>query len=124
MKASGIHHYGGPEVLQFEDYADPAIGEGQVLIRVAAAGINPVDLGRRSGRMKAIFPIAFSGIVGMDVAGTAAKLGPGVGGWAVGDKVFALADRCYAELCVAKASTIAGCPMVWRWWKLPLCRWS
>jgi NADPH:quinone reductase-like Zn-dependent oxidoreductase len=110
MKASVIHQYGGPEVLKFEDYADPVIGEGEVLIRVAAAGINPVDLGRRSGRMKAIFPIGFPGIVGMDVAGTVAKLGPGAGGWTVGDKVFAFADQCYAELCAVKASTLARVP--------------
>jgi len=110
MKASVIHQYGGPEVLKFEDYADPAIGEGQVLIRVAAAGINPVDLGRRSGTMKAFFPIDFPGIIGMDVAGTIAKLGPRIVGWTVGDKVFAFADQTYAELCAVKASSLARVP--------------
>jgi NADPH:quinone reductase-like Zn-dependent oxidoreductase len=110
MKASVIHQYGGPEVLKFEDYADPTIGAGQVLIRVAAAGINPVDLGRRSGRMKALFPIKFPGVIGMDVAGTIAKLGSGVGGWTVGDEVFAFADEAYAELCAVKASSLARVP--------------
>jgi NADPH:quinone reductase-like Zn-dependent oxidoreductase len=110
MKASVIHEYGGPEVLKFEDYADPAVGEGQVLLRVAAAGINPVDIGRRSGRMKDLFPIKFPGIIGMDVSGTIVKLGGGVKGFSVGEKVFAFADQAYAELCAVPAASVAKIP--------------
>ena len=117
MKAIVIHEYGGPEVLKFEDYADPAVGEGQVLVRVAAAGINPADIGRRSGRMKDILPIKFPGIIGADVSGTIEKLGAGVKGFSVGDKVFAYADRTYAELCAVPATRIsvdrAGRHKVW-----------
>jgi NADPH:quinone reductase-like Zn-dependent oxidoreductase len=49
MKAIVMHEYGGPEVLKYEDYPDPSPGEGEVLVRVAAAGINPLDLMQRSG---------------------------------------------------------------------------
>jgi len=110
MKASVIHRYGGPEVLKFEDHADPALGEGQVLIEVAATSINPIDIGRRSGRMKEIFPIQFPGIIGVDVAGTIARLGAGVQGFSVGDKVFAMADRAYAEFCAVPATDVAKIP--------------
>ena len=87
MKASVIHQYGGPDVLKYEDYADPVAGEEQVLVRVAAASINPVDLGRRSGVLKDIFPIKFPGIIGVDVSGTITQLGRGVKGFSVGDSV-------------------------------------
>jgi NADPH:quinone reductase-like Zn-dependent oxidoreductase len=110
MKAIVIHQYGGPEVLKFEDYADPAVGEGQLLVRVAAASINPADIGRRSGRMKDIFPIKFPGIIGADVSGTIEKLGAGVKGFSVGEKVFAYADQTYAQLCAVPAANVAKIP--------------
>jgi NADPH:quinone reductase-like Zn-dependent oxidoreductase len=110
MKASVIHQYGGPEVLKYEDYADPAVGEGQMLVRVAATSINPVDIGRRSGRMKDLFPIKFPGIIGLDLAGTIVKLGPGVNGFSAGEKVFAFADHTYAELCATPAANVAKIP--------------
>ena len=110
MKASVIHQYGGPEVLKFEDYPDPTVGEGQVLVRVAATSINPVDLGRRSGMMKDIFPIKFPGIIGLDVSGTIVKLGGAVKGFSVDEKVFAFADYTYAELCAVSAASIAKIP--------------
>jgi NADPH:quinone reductase-like Zn-dependent oxidoreductase len=110
MKASVIHQYGGPEVLKYEDYADPTVGDGQVLVRVAATSINPVDLGRRSGMMKNIFPINFPGIIGLDVAGTIVKLGPGVKSFSEGEKVFAFADQTYAELCAIPAADVAKIP--------------
>jgi NADPH:quinone reductase-like Zn-dependent oxidoreductase len=110
MKASVIHQYGGPEVLKYEDYADPTVGDGDVLVRVAATSINPVDLGRRSGMMKDLFPIKFPGIIGVDVSGTIAKLGAGVKGFSVGDKVFAFADFTYAELCAVSAAFVAKIP--------------
>jgi NADPH:quinone reductase-like Zn-dependent oxidoreductase len=110
MKAVLVHEYGGPEVLKYEDFSDPVAKSGEVLIRVVAAGINPVDLKRRSGAMKGIYPIQFPGILGMDVAGTIAKVGPGVQGWMVGDQVAAFIVDTYAELCVLNASTIAKVP--------------
>jgi len=110
MKAIVIHNYGGPEVLRYEDYPDPVAKSGEVLVKVAATSINPIDIKRRSGAMKEIFPIRFPGIVGVDVAGTVQKLGPGVNGWSVGDKVFAFADQTYGQLCAVKAVNLAKVP--------------
>jgi NADPH:quinone reductase-like Zn-dependent oxidoreductase len=110
MKAVVVHQYGGPEVLKYEDYADPVPGAGEVLIRVSATSINPIDIGRRSGRMKEFFPIQFPGIIGADVSGAIVKLGTGVKGFSAGEKVFTFADRAYAELCTTPAASVARIP--------------
>jgi NADPH:quinone reductase-like Zn-dependent oxidoreductase len=111
MKAIVIHEYGGPEVLKFEDYPDPVPGEGEVLVRVAAAGVNPIDCKRRAGLTQDFYPMHFPSLIGIDFAGTVIKIGPGVEDFAVGDNVFAMADNAYAELCVVKAAVLAKVPM-------------
>jgi NADPH:quinone reductase-like Zn-dependent oxidoreductase len=110
MKAIVVHQYGGPEVLKFEDYPDPVPGSGEVLVRIAATSVNPVDYKRRAGLTKDFYPLQFPGLVGVDMAGTVLKLGPGVEGFSVGDQVFAMADNTYAELCVVKAAVLAKVP--------------
>ena len=110
MKAIVVHQYGGPEVLKFEDYPDPVPGPGEVLVRVAATSVNPIDYKRRAGLTKDFYPLTFPGLIGVDVSGTVAKLGPGAEGFSVGDKVFAMADNTYAELCVVKADVLAKVP--------------
>src|SRR5258708_4914748 len=110
MKAVVIHQYGGPEVLKFEEYPDPVAGTGEVLVRVAATSINPFDIMRRSGNAKEFSPIKFPGIVGVDLSGMVLELGPGVEGFSVGDKVFAVADQTYADLCVVKAENLLKVP--------------
>lgn len=110
MKAIVVHEYGGPEVLKYEEYPDPVAGPGEVLVRVAAASVNPADYKQRSGAMKDFFPINFPGVIGIDVSGTVAAIGPEVQGFAVGDKVFAMANHTYAELCVVKAAILAHVP--------------
>jgi len=110
MKAIVVHQYGGPEVLKFEDYPDPVPGTGEVLVRVAAASVNPIDYKRRAGLTKDFYPLTFPGLIGVDVSGTVAKLGPGAEGFSIGDKVFAMADNTYAELCVVKAELLAKVP--------------
>src|SRR6201993_596519 len=110
MKAVVVHQYGGPEVLKFEDYPDPVPGPGEVLVRVAATSVNPIDYKRRAGLTKDFYPMQFPGLIGVDLAGTVAKLGPGVEGFSVGDQVFAMADNTYAELCVVKAAVLAKVP--------------
>jgi NADPH:quinone reductase-like Zn-dependent oxidoreductase len=110
MKAVVVHQYGGPEVLKFEDYPDPVPGAGEVLVRVAAASVNPIDYKRRAGLTKDFYPLQFPGLIGVDMAGTVAKIGPGVEGFSVGDQVFAMADNTYAELCVVKAAVLAKIP--------------
>jgi len=110
MKAIVVHQYGGPEVLKFEDYPDPVPGPGDVLVRVAAASVNPIDYKRRAGLTKDFYPMTFPGLIGVDIAGTVIKIGPGVEGFSVGDQVFAMADNTYAELCVVKAAVLAKVP--------------
>src|SRR5580698_2082289 len=110
MKAIVVHQYGGPEVLKFEDYRDPVPGPGEVLVRVAAAGVNPIDYKRRAGLTKDFYPMHFPSLIGIDVAGTVSQLGPEVEGFSVGDPVFAMADNTYAELCVVNAAVLAKVP--------------
>ncbi len=110
MKAIVVHQYGGPEVLKFEEYPDPVAGPGEVLVRVAAASVNPIDCKRRAGLTQDFYPMHFPSLIGIDMSGTVAKLGPGVEGFSVGDQVFAMADNTYAELCVVKAAVLAKIP--------------
>jgi NADPH:quinone reductase-like Zn-dependent oxidoreductase len=110
MKAIVVHKYGGPEVLKFEDYPDPVPGAGEVLVRVAAASVNPLDYKRRAGLTDDYYPIHFPGLIGVDMAGTVVKIGPEVEGFSVGDQVFSMADNTYAELCVVSAAILAKVP--------------
>src|SRR5271165_3381344 len=110
MTAVVVRQYGGPDVLRFEDYPDPVPGPGEVLVRVAATSVNPIDYKRRAGLTKDFYPMTFPGLIGVDIAGTVVKLGSGVQDFSVGDQVFAMADNTYAELCVVKAATLAKVP--------------
>lgn len=110
MKAIVVHQYGGPEVLKFEEYPDPVPGPGEVLVRVAAASINPIDYKRRAGLTNDFYPIKFPGLIGVDMSGTVIEIGPGVEGFSVGERVFAMADNTYAEQCVVKAAALAKVP--------------
>lgn len=110
MKAVVVHQYGGPEELKFEDYPDPVPGTGEVLVRVAASSVNPIDYKRRAGLTQDFYPMHFPGLIGVDMAGTVVKIGPGVESFSVGDQVFAMADNTYAELCVVKAAALAKVP--------------
>jgi NADPH:quinone reductase-like Zn-dependent oxidoreductase len=110
MKAVVLHEYGGPEKLKLEDVDDPKVGEGEVLVRVTAASVNPIDYKMRSGAAKERFPVEFPGILGRDVSGIVREVGPRVTGFAPGDKVMALAWKTYAELVVVKASELTHVP--------------
>jgi NADPH:quinone reductase-like Zn-dependent oxidoreductase len=110
MKAIVIHEFGGPDVLKLEDYPDPVARPGEVVMRVAAASINPIDIAQRAGLTKDFNPVALPGVLGWDVAGTIVSVGSGVTGFAVGDKVLAWAFHTYAELCAVKADLLAKVP--------------
>jgi NADPH:quinone reductase-like Zn-dependent oxidoreductase len=110
MKAIVVQQYGGPDVLKFEEYPDPVPGPGEVLVRVAAASVNTIDYKRRAGLTKGFYPMKFPGLIGVDLAGTVVKIGPGVEDFSAGDQVFAMADDTYAELCVVKAAILTKVP--------------
>lgn len=89
MKAILVHQYGDPEVLKYEMVSDPNVGQEEVLIKVAATSINPFDVKQRSGIYKDYAPLKFPAILGHDVSGTIAEIGPHINDWKVGDHVFA-----------------------------------
>jgi NADPH:quinone reductase len=97
-----ISQPGGPEVLKPAERPDPMPGPGEVLIRVAAAGVNRPDVLQRGGSYPP--PPGASDIPGLEVAGTVAVVGAGVEGWRTGDAVCALVSGGgYATMCVAPA---------------------
>lgn len=109
MTAMLIKGKGGPEVLQAEMVAVPVPGQGQVLIKVAAAGINRPDVLQRQGAYPA--PKGHSEIPGLEVAGTVAAIGPGVTGHEPGSAVMALVNGGgYAEYCLAEAGSCLPVP--------------
>src|SRR3954471_17134401 len=96
MRAIIATEPGGPEVLTAADLADPVPGPGEVLLDVAAAGLNRADLLQRQGLYPP--PPGASEVIGMECSGTVAALGPDVTGWSVGDQVCALlSGGGYAE---------------------------
>jgi NADPH2:quinone reductase len=102
MKVIEIAAHGGPEQLRSANRPVPRPGEGEVLIRVVAAGINRPDIVQRQGNYPP--PPGASDLLGMEVAGTVAALGPGVSGFSVGDAVTALlSGGGYAEYALAAA---------------------
>lgn len=112
MKAVRIHSYGGSEVLRSEEAPKPQPGPGEALVRVHAAGVNPVDWKACLGRFRQ-FPLPF--IPGWDVSGVVEALGPDTSGLAVGDEVFGLIrfpepGNAYAELTTAPVEHLARKP--------------
>jgi putative PIG3 family NAD(P)H quinone oxidoreductase len=102
MRHIGMTAPGGPEVLTLATGPVPSPAAGEVLIRVAAAGVNRPDILQRTGNYPP--PPGASPILGLEVSGTIAALGPGVTEWHQGDQVCALvAGGGYAEYCVVPA---------------------
>src|SRR6478672_5446365 len=113
MKAIRIHQYGGPEVLAQVEMQRPAPGANEVLIKVHAASVNPVDWKMRTGYMKDFLPLALPATLGSDVSGTVEGVGPGATRFKRGDEVYAslgLEGGGYAEYAVAKEPIVAGKP--------------
>ncbi len=109
MKAVVQDAPGGPDVLHLAEAPDPVPGSGEVLIRVRAAGVNRADLLQRMGRYPP--PDGASEILGMELSGEVAALGPDTHGFAEGDRVMALVPGgAYASLSVAPAGTVLPIP--------------
>jgi NADPH:quinone reductase-like Zn-dependent oxidoreductase len=111
MKVIRIHNYGGPKVLKYEDSPRPQAQAGEVLIRVHAAGVNPIDWKVREGHMKDFWPHKFPLILGWDLSGVVKKLGRGVARFKIGDEVYSLPDPtrngAYADYIVVRESEVA-----------------
>jgi NADPH:quinone reductase-like Zn-dependent oxidoreductase len=111
MKAVLIHHFGGPEVLHFEEVPKPKASDGQLLIRVCAAGVNPVDGKIRAGEFKRFHP-ELPAILGRDLSGVIEE-GAGVSDWQKGDEVFGVLDYArgtYAEYAIALPGELSRKP--------------
>ena len=114
MKAVRIHQYGGPEVLQYEEAPRPKPQPGEVLIRVHAAGVNPIDWKVREGHLQDFFPHTFPLILGWDLSGVVEQVGVGpaaVGRFKIGDEVYSLPDPlrdgAYSEYIAVRESEVA-----------------
>ncbi len=114
MKAVRIYSYGGLETMIYEDAPRPQLGEGEVLIRVRAAGVNPIDWKIRQGFLKEVFPYQMPLILGTDLSGVVEAVGAGVNALQPGQDVYGVADMTlsgsYAEYAVAKVEAIAPKP--------------
>jgi NADPH2:quinone reductase len=114
MTVIGIKAPGGPEMLVPEQRAVPVPGDGEILVKVAAAGVNRPDVMQRQGLYPP--PPGAPDIPGLEIAGEVVALGPSVKRWKIGDRVFALVvGGGYAEYCLAHgthALPLSGLPMV------------
>jgi len=119
MKAACIHEYGGSLVL--EEVPVPEVGPDEVLVRVKAAALNPLDVQLHSGKMHGFFPLAFPYTLGTDLAGTVERAGASAtrwrGGWGLGagsEAVVARTDPtkggALAEFAVVPAADLAAAP--------------
>jgi NADPH2:quinone reductase len=107
MKAIRIHTPGGPEVMRYEDVAEPTPKAGEAVVQVDAAGINYIDVYFRSGQYKAELPLT----IGMEAGGTVKAVGPGVTDVKVGDKVaYTGIPGAYAEYAVVPAARLVTLP--------------
>jgi NADPH:quinone reductase-like Zn-dependent oxidoreductase len=115
MKAVRIHRYGDPSVLQYEDAPEPELHPADVVLAVAAAGVNPIDWKIRQGQLKNVIPYTLPVILGMDVAGTVERIGDDVTEFKFGDAVYAKTEilrlGAYAEHAGVRAAMVARAPM-------------
>lgn len=114
MRAALLREYGPPEALAVAEVPEPHVGPLDVLVRVAAAAVNPVDTKIREGYQRAIIRLRLPAVLGMDVSGTVVRVGARVTGFAPGDEVWASPHHArqggYAELVAIRASEVARKP--------------
>src|SRR6059036_1154568 len=121
MKAIRVHEFGGPEVLRLEEVPAPRPGAGQVLVRMHAIGVNPVETYIRSGKYARLPELPYT--PGNDGAGVVEQIGEGVTAFSVGDRVytagsisgtyaqFALCETTQVHRLPANASFVQGAAM-------------
>ena len=111
MRAFRVERYGSKEGLRAGEVPDPRVGAHDVLVKVLAASVNPLDFKTRDGEFKAILPYKVPFILGNDLAGVVVEVGEAVKGFAVGDEVYArpAKDRIgtFAELIAMHQDDVA-----------------
>ena len=114
MKAVRLHDFGPPDNLRYEDATKPTLGSADLLIRVHAAGVNPLDAKIRSGHAQSRFPVNLPVILGWDVSGIVEAVGSDQSDFRPGDAVFSRPDvnrpGCYAEYVTVASSEVAKKP--------------
>jgi NADPH:quinone reductase-like Zn-dependent oxidoreductase len=110
MKAVLLIEYGDADQLRYEDTEVPSYGDSEVLVRIKATSVNPVDFKIRSGAAKARMRTEFPAILGRDLAGEVVEFGSSVTGFPKGMRVMGLANGTYAEFTVAKADVLSPIP--------------
>lgn len=115
VKAICVHEYGGPDALQYEERPRPEPDEGEVLIEVRAAGVNPIDWMVREGYADEALDPSLPYVPGWDLSGVVDAVGPGVTAFEPGDAVFGLVrmpdpGNAYAEYATAPAADVVETP--------------
>ena len=114
-----IRRYGGPEVFEPGEVEAPRPGPGEVLVRVRASSVNPVDTAVRSGMLRFFIRLRMPAVLGVDVAGEIVERGEGAARFAVGDRVFAYTGLSrpggYGELVALPESSLARVPSKLSW---------
>ncbi|MHA4854473.1 NAD(P)H-quinone oxidoreductase [Rhodococcus sp. MSC1_016] len=109
MQAITLTGFGDPDVMVWTDHPDPAPAAGEVVIDVAAAGVNRADINQRQGHYPP--PAGASEILGLEVSGVISEVGPAVSGWEIGDRICALlSGGGYAERVAVPASQVLPIP--------------
>ncbi|MGJ5691630.1 zinc-binding dehydrogenase [Streptomyces sp. SID7815] len=114
MRAFMVEKYGGEAGMRAVDLPDPQVGADDVLVKIHAAGVNPLDLRIRNGDFKTFLPYRLPLVLGHDLAGTVVRVGPSVTRFAVGDEVYARPDKdrigTFAELIAVHQDDLAPKP--------------
>lgn len=115
MRAFVLTKYGGPEVAELRDVAEPSPAAGEVLVEVKAVGLNPVDFKTRGGQLKIIYSPTLPCVFGNELAGVVRAVGEGVTRFKAGDEVFARVAKdklgAFAELCCVHEDFVAKKPV-------------
>lgn len=119
MQAMVLTEFGGPDVLHAAELPTPVPGTGEVLVEITCTSVNPADWKTREGKLSGYIDYHFPFVLGFDLAGVVAAVGPGVTRRQVGDQVFGMsnqrngADGTYAEYCLASSELLAPLPEGW-----------
>jgi NADPH:quinone reductase-like Zn-dependent oxidoreductase len=110
MKAVQIHGYGGADQLRYEEVPTPVPQANEVLVKLAATSVNPIDWKIRRGDRRSTLALTFPLILGRDIAGEISTVGAGVSAFKPGQRVMALGERAYAEFVVVPTAALALIP--------------